>query len=211
MKKKIKHILAYALIIAVILGTIPANLTNANAQSTDDYGQVGAYEAYSIQRELYENGKKLKTGNEMIYIRENPKGGTNSEGQIVYCFNADRAVPDIKLEAPDYRGENYTDNTLLTYTKVAGTPETFSKLATAARGNAREEILKVLYNGYRTGEGNRLKEIQDAFKAKYPDPDEKGNFSEAEFYAATQKAIWYYTDGYELVKKSQVMLLLKMI
>lgn len=69
--KKAKSILAFL----VSIGMIMPNLSQVYAQESDDYGVVGAYEAYSIAENLYEQGKKVKTGNEIIRIRKNPKGG----------------------------------------------------------------------------------------------------------------------------------------
>ncbi|WP_288868241.1 SpaA isopeptide-forming pilin-related protein, partial [uncultured Parvimonas sp.] len=191
--KKAKSILAFL----VSIGMIMPNLSQVYAQESNDYGVVGAYEAYSIAENLYEQGKKVKTGNEMIRIRKNPKGGSKEVGEIAYCFNADRAVPDIQGATPDFTGEDYPEDTLITYTKVAGTASKFSSLAVNARENARNAILKVMYNGFRDGDANRVDEIKNAFKAKYPNKEE-GNISDAEIYAATQKAIWYYTDSQEL-------------
>ena len=191
--KKAKSILAFL----VSIGMIMPNLSQVYAQESNDYGVVGAYEAYSIAENLYEQGKKVKTGNEMIRIRKNPKGGSKEVGEIAYCFNADRAVPDIQGATPDFTGEDYPEDTLITYTKVAGTASKFSSLAVNARENARNAILKVMYNGFRDGDANRVDEIKNAFKAKYPNKEE-GNISDAELYAATQKAIWYYTDSQEL-------------
>ncbi|SFE96100.1 SpaA isopeptide-forming pilin-related protein, partial [Peptostreptococcus sp. D1] len=200
MKEKFRSILISLLAFLISVGTIPTNFYNAHAEAGNDYGVVGAYEAYSVLKELYEQGKKLKTGNEMIYVRSNIKGGSNEAGKIAYCFNANRSVPDIKSSAPDYIGEEYTEDTLITYTKLAGTNDKFSKLTTNARERAREAILKIVYNGFRDGEGNRVDEIKNAFKARYPDTGD-GNISDPEIYAATQKAIWYYTDSAELVTK----------
>ncbi|MFM1539647.1 thioester-forming surface-anchored protein, partial [Helcococcus bovis] len=199
MKEKFRSILISLLAFLISVGAIPTSFYNAHAEAGNDYGVVGAYEAYSVAENLYEQGKKLKVGNEMIYIRSNPKGGTKEKGEIAYCFNADRSVPDIThSSAPDYIGENYKEDTLITYTKIAGTENKFSSLATKARENARENILKVVYNGFRDGEGNRVAEIKEAFKKKYPSTED-GNISDAEIYAATQKAVWYYTDSSELV------------
>ena len=195
--KKVKSIFAFVLVFLIGMGTISPNLQKVYAEMSDDYGVVGAYEAYSIAENLYEQGKKVKTGNEMIRIRSNPKGGSKEVGEIAYCFNADRAVPDIQGATPDFVGEDYPEDTLITYTKVAGTASKFSSLAVNARENARNAILKVMYNGFRDGDANRVDEIKNAFKAKYPNMPE-GNISDAELYAATQKAIWYYTDSQEL-------------
>ena len=196
--KNVKSMLACALVFLLGAGMIMPNLSQVHAQEENDYGVVGAYEAYSIAENLYEQGKKVKTGNEMIRIRSNPKGGSKDVGEIAYCFNANRAVPDIYGETPDFTGEDYPEDTLITYTKVAGTDSKFSSLAVSARANARDAILKVMYNGFRNGDANRVDEIKNAFKAKYQNMPE-GNISDAELYAATQKAIWYYTDSQELV------------
>ena len=199
--KKVKAMLAYALAVLVGMGLILPNLSQVYAQESDDYGVVGAYEAYSIAENLYEQGKKVKTGNEMIRIRKNPKGGSKEVGEIAYCFNADRAVPDIQQDTPDFTGEDYPEDTLITYTKVAGTDNKFYSLAVNARANARNAILKVIYDGFRDGDANRVDEIKNAFQAMYPNGPE-GNISDAELYAATQKAIWYYTDSQELATQT---------
>ncbi|WP_269082025.1 Cys-Gln thioester bond-forming surface protein [Streptococcus sp. X13SY08] len=120
---------------------------------------------------------------------------------MAYCFNASLSVPDIdpSIGIDDTIPlENVGENGFFpTYTKIAATEQLFANLASKAKldANVMKSVLQVVYNGYRNGDNTRIQEIRDAF-AKSTRDDLK-TISDAELYAATQKAIWYYTDNTE--------------
>ncbi|SMB92943.1 LPXTG-motif cell wall anchor domain-containing protein/TQXA domain-containing protein [Peptoniphilus asaccharolyticus DSM 20463] len=194
--EKGKRLLSFMLAIIMMLGILPSNLIKVNATGENDYGVVGAYKAYSYNEKLYENpGDTDGAANEVIYIKKNNDNDRSTKGMPAYCFNASLSMVDVygKLDdVPDF--SNLTDP-MPTYTKINGSVgTTFVDLAAAERIQDNNEltkaVLKVIYNGYRENDGNRVEEIKNAYKKKYNE-----DISDAEVYAATQKAIWYYTDS----------------
>ena len=199
--EKGKRLLSFMLAIIMMLGILPSNLIKVNATGENDYGVVGAYKAYSYNEKLYEkHGDKEGAANEVIYIKKNNDNDLSTKGMPAYCFNASLSMVDVygKLDdVPDF--SNLTDP-MPTYTKINGSVgTTFVDLAAHERIQDNNElskaVLKVIYNGYRENDGNRVEEIKKAYKKKYNE-----DISDAEVYAATQKAIWYYTDSVDEFK-----------
>lgn len=197
MKKKL---LTLFLAIATILQAIPINIASGQTER-GDYGVVGAYKAYSYNEKLYEkHGDTEGAANEVIYIKKNNDNDRSTKGMPAYCFNASLSMVDVYGtldDVPDF--SNLTDP-MPTYTKINGSVgTTFVDLAAGERIRDNKEltkaVLKVIYNGYRENAGNRVEEIKNAYKEKYGE-----NISDAEVYAATQKAIWYYTDSVDEFK-----------
>ncbi|MGT2755157.1 SpaA isopeptide-forming pilin-related protein [Streptococcus ovis] len=198
-KRKISIFVKFSSIFAVFLTVLGLGVSSTlRADEKDHYGVVGGYEAYSIKKDLYERGQKLLTGNEMIYIRGNQSAKVIENSIIAYCFNAELSVPDIDVtgDGKPFSDENVGENGFFpTYTKVASNEKLFTKLAKKPKSDAKlmEAVLKVVYNGYREGNDTRIQEIRDAFKNS--GRAELNSISDEELYAATQKAVWYYTDS----------------
>ncbi|WP_368347148.1 Cys-Gln thioester bond-forming surface protein, partial [Peptostreptococcus anaerobius] len=185
-----RKLLTLLLAIATILQAIPMNIIAE--QTENDYGVVGAYKAYSLSNALYEpNGAANGVANDVIYIKKNNDNDA-SKGMPAYCFNATKSIVDVYDSTPDF-GD--LTEPMPTYTKInGGINNKFADLADNEILNNNSDlvsaVLKVIYNGYRENDGNRVEEIKNAYKNSYGD-----TVSDVEIYAATQKAIWYYTDG----------------
>ena len=185
-----RKLLTLLLAIATILQAIPMNIIAE--QTENDYGVVGAYKAYSINNKLYEpKGDEGGVANDVIYIKKNNDNDA-SKGMPAYCFNATKSIVDVYDSTPDF-GD--LTEPMPTYTKInGGINNKFVDLADNEILNNNSDlvsaVLKVIYNGYRENDGNRVEEIKNAYKNAYGD-----TVSDVEIYAATQKAIWYYTDG----------------
>ncbi|KGF13050.1 hypothetical protein HMPREF1639_04780, partial [Peptostreptococcus sp. MV1] len=111
-----------------------------------------------------------------------------------YCFNATKSIVDVYGGINDIPDFANLDDPMPTYTKInGGVGTTFIDLAVNERiadnTALKNAVLKVIYNGYRENYGNRVEEIKNAYKRTYNE-----DISNVEVYAATQKAIWYYTD-----------------
>lgn len=195
MKKTIKKFMAILMAFLMGLNVLaPLASDNLFAQNENNYyGVVGAYKAYSKSFNLYEGSTKV--ANEMIYIKLN-NDNSPTLGDIVYCFNTSKSVPDVFPVDGDYSfvpDFGNLEKPLPTYTKINGNVgNTFVDLAQKARetDNAAlvSKVLNVIYNGYR--KGGRTDEIKATYEKVY---NEK--ITDAELYSATQKAIWYYTDS----------------
>ncbi|WP_161979707.1 DUF7601 domain-containing protein [Streptococcus sp. S784/96/1] len=188
MKRMFRQLSIVAMILITLLGNF--KMTMIQAEEVTDYGVIGAYNAYSFDKTLYEPGNPNRVANEMIRIRHVDEGV--GKGNIVYCFNADRAVPDIYREDVDLVN---TSGRFPTYTRTNGQiDDNFAHSAVNARIEENSAlataVMKVVYNGYREGDNNRVNEIKEAYKKAYG-----GDISDAELYSATQKAVWYYTDS----------------
>lgn len=193
MKRIFRQLSIVAMTLITLLGNFKMTMIQAEEVTDTDYGVVGAYNAYSLDKGWYEPGYSDKIANEMIYIRH--VGAGANKGSIVYCFNASLSVPDIWPS-------HFIDEDLVnvsgrfpTYTRTNGQIDNnfFSNAKNPRLGNNTSlvsTIKKVIYNGYRDGAGNRVSDIKKAYKDKY-----KEDISDAELYAATQKAVWYYTDS----------------
>lgn len=202
-----KRIFRQLSIVAMTLITLLGNfkMTMIQAEEVTDYGVVGAYNAYSMVSPIFEPNFSEAIPNEMIYIR--PVGAGAGKGNIVYCFNASLGLPDIW--APHFINGDLVNvsGRFPTYTRTSGEVDNnFHKSATKPmlgdNSSMVSTIKKVIHNGYRDGAGNRVEEIKKAYKDKYGE-----EISDAEFYAATQKAIWYYTDStneYQLVNDDRL-------
>nr|WP_297572647.1 Cys-Gln thioester bond-forming surface protein [uncultured Peptostreptococcus sp.] len=191
MKKKL---LTLFLAIATILQAIPINI--ASGQTVNgDYGVVGAYKAYSYNEKLYEkHGDEVGVANDVIYIKKNNDNDSTKRGVPAYCFNATKSIVDVYGGINDIPDFANLDDPMPTYTKInGGVGTTFIDLAVNERiadnTALKNAVLKVIYNGYRENYGNRVEEIKNAYKRTYNE-----DISNVEVYAATQKAIWYYTD-----------------
>lgn len=166
-RKMKKKLLTLFLAIATILQAIPINIASGQTER-GDYGVVGAYKAYSYNEKLYEkHGDTEGAANEVIYIKKNNDNDRSTKGMPAYCFNASLSMVDTygKLEdVPDF--SNLTDP-MPTYTKINGSVgTTFVDLAAGERIKNNKDlskaVLKIIYNGYREGKGNRVSEIKEA-------------------------------------------------
>ncbi|HHG6294174.1 TPA: thioester-forming surface-anchored protein [Streptococcus suis] len=190
MKRIFRQLSIVAMTLITLLGNFKMTTLQAEEVTDADYGVIGAYNAYSIDKTLYEPSNPNGVANEMIRIRHVDDGA--GKGNIVYCFNADRAVPDIYLEDVDLVN---TSGRFPTYTRTNGQVEdNFARSATNARIKENSAlaaaVMKVVYNGYRDGDNNRVNKIKEAYREAYGQ-----DISDAELYSATQKAVWYYTDS----------------
>ena len=201
-KKILSVVLAFLMMLNVLTGLIPQNVVHAEE---NNYGVVGAYKAYSLAKHLYEGDTKV--ANDVIYIKEN-KDLSEARGMIAYCFNANNPVPDTYGDANNSLENDITPqfgnliNELPTFTKINGSVgNTFVDLAKNARKKVNSElaktVLSVIYNGYRGTDDDNSKAIKEAFKNAYVSNNQFQELTTAELYAATQKAIWYYTDSTE--------------
>ncbi|HEQ9314840.1 pilus ancillary protein 1 [Streptococcus pyogenes] len=106
----------------------------------------------------------------------------NGTSQVVYCFNADLHSPPDSLDKGETIDPDFNEGKEIKYTHILGAD--LSSYANNPRASTNDELLsqvkKVLEKGYRD------------------DSTTYANLTSVEFRAATQLAIYYFTDSADL-------------
>ena len=183
MKTNFKRVLAAVVASATVAAAVPAA---AN-------GQEDTYKAFGI-----DSGVKHGDGSAINFLRAVPSSTADSattapvdESELVYCFNEN-------WEFPKDWDRFHNDRANAEYKKLSNvTGDQFYKLAnqdselSRARNQAprlqgeelKAKVLNIVYNGYDNTKSDRAG-LQAAL-----------GLSDAEFYWATQRAIWYFTEN----------------
>ena len=183
MKTNLKRVLAAVVASATVAAAVPAV---AN-------GQEDTYKAFGI-----DSGVKHGDGGAINFLRAVPSSTADSattapvdESELVYCFNEN-------WEFPKDWDRFHNDRANAEYTKLSNvTGDQFYNLAnqdselSGSRNQAprlqgeelKAKVLKIVYNGYDNTKSDRAG-LQAAL-----------GLSDAEFYWATQRAIWYFTEN----------------
>lgn len=118
------------------------------------------------------------------------------EGErVVYCFNAWKKYPPSVSEL---NGDNIAGDSALDPNTEPLWTHSFGNLASWAitprnEQTIEQDTLRVIYNGY-DGQGHDRAGLQAAL-----------GLTDAQFYQATQRALWYFTDSREITSDTDLV------
>lgn len=131
--------------------------------------------AESKEYEVYSEKNQDETLNDLFYMREK---GSSDKGEVVYCFNERYYQPTEEYPTPSPYFKKIYDG--------SQSNDFLDKETADKRKYEGKELYNMIIRVLALGYPNNYANIQQNL-----------NLSDDDFRAATQKAIWYLTDGFK--------------